>query len=105
MSLTPFAADPEHYAVVGCTEDWMAMEVTDAGFEANPQDGGNTWYYIARRVDGQWLVESASYSAIVKWDFLPVVEGRTAQEMMDQQFIDAGIPVELRSALVGDGPK
>lgn len=105
MSLTPFAADPEHYAVVGCTEDWMAMEVTDAGFEANPQDGGNTWYYIARRVDGQWLVESASYSAVVKWDFLPVVEGRTAQEMMDQQFIDAGIPVELRSALVGDGPE
>ncbi|SDI80811.1 hypothetical protein SAMN04488693_12431 [Arthrobacter subterraneus] len=105
MSLTPFAADPDHYAVVGCTEDWMAMEVTDAGFEANPQDGGNTWYYIARRVDGQWLVESAGYSAITRWEFLPVTEGRTPQEMMDQQFIDAGIPVELRSALVGDGPE
>lgn len=104
MSLTPFAADPEHYAVVGCTADWMAMEITDTGFEANPQDGGNAWFYIARRIDGQWLVESASYSTIVKWDFLPVVAGRTPQEMMDQQFVDAGIPVELRPALVGEGP-
>lgn len=104
MSLTPFAANPDDYEVVGCTDDWMAMEVTDAAFEANPQDGGNTWFYIARRVDGQWLFESAGYNLIVKWDFLPVVEGRTAQEMMDQQFIDAGIPVELRPELVGDGP-
>ncbi|GAA2176650.1 hypothetical protein GCM10009784_23980 [Arthrobacter parietis] len=104
MSLTPFAADPSHYAVVGCTDDWMAMELTDAGFEANPQDGGNAWYYVARRVDGQWLVETASYSALTKWEFLPVVEGRTPQEVMDQQFIDTGIPVELRPELVGDGP-
>lgn len=104
MSLTPFADNPDHYAVVGCTDEWMAMEVTDAGFEANPQDGGNTWYYIARRIDGQWLVETAGYSSIVKWEFLPVVEGSTPQEMMDQQFIDVGIPVELRPELVGDGP-
>ena len=104
MSLTPFAADPSHYAVVGCTDDWMAMELTDAGFEANPQDGGNAWYYVARRVDGQWLVETAGYSALTKWEFLPVVEGSTPQEVMDQQFIDTGIPVELRPELVGDGP-
>lgn len=105
MSLTPFASDPSHYEVVGCTDEWMAMEVTEAGFEANPQDGGNAWYYIARRVDGQWLVESASYSTLTKWEFLPVTEGRTPQEMMDQQFIDVGIPVELRAELVGDGPE
>lgn len=104
MSLTPFAADPSHYDVVGCTDEWMAMEVTEAGFKANPQDGGNAWYYVARRVDGQWLVESASYSTLTKWEFLPVTEGRTPQEMMDQQFIDVGIPVELRPELVGDGP-
>ncbi|WP_299169972.1 hypothetical protein [uncultured Arthrobacter sp.] len=104
MSLTPFAADPSHYQVVGCTDDWMAMEITDAGFEANPQDGGNAWYYVARRVDGQWLVETAGHSTLTKWEFLPVVDGRTSQEMMDQQFIDVGIPVELRPELVGDGP-
>jgi hypothetical protein len=104
MSLTPFAANPDDYRVIGCTDDWMAMELTDAAYEANPQDGGNAWFHIARRMDGQWLFESAGYSLIVKWDFLPVVEGRTPQEAMDQQFIDAGIPVELRPELVGDGP-
>ncbi|WP_458116910.1 hypothetical protein [Arthrobacter sp. D2-10] len=104
MSLMTFAANPDDYAVVGCTDEWMAMEITDAAFEANPQDGGNTWYYIARRVEGQWLVQTESYSTIVKWEFLPVPEGRTPAEMMDQQFIDVGIPVELRPELVGDGP-
>lgn len=104
MGLTPFAANPEHYEVVGCTADWMAMEVTDEGFEANPQDGGNTWFYIAHRVDGQWLVELANHSTIVNWDFLPVPEGSTPQEAMDQQFAQVGLPVELRPELVGEGP-
>lgn len=104
MGMTPFAADPGHYNVVGCTADWMAMEVTDEGFEANPQDGGNTWFYIAHRVDGQWLVELANHSTIVNWDFLPVPEGSTPQEAMDQQFIQVGLPVELRPELVGEGP-
>ncbi len=104
MSTTPLTTNPEYYPVVGCTDDWMAMELTDEGYTADPKDGGNAWFYIARRVNGQWLVDLDTYGTVLKWDTHAHPDGRTPQEVMDQRFIDAGIPVELRPELVGEGP-
>ena len=104
MSLTPWTTNPEYYPVVGCTDNWMVMELTDEGYAADPKDGGNAWFYIAQRVDGQWLVDTNTYGTVLKWDTHVHPEGLTPQELMDQRFIDAGIPVELRPELVGEGP-
>ncbi|NJC22021.1 hypothetical protein BJ994_001097 [Arthrobacter pigmenti] len=104
MSLTPLTSNPEHYPVIGCTDDWMAMELTDEGYLAEAKDGGNAWFFIAKRVDGQWLVDIDTYGAVLKWDTHAHPEGLTPKEVMDQRFIAAGIPVELRPALVGVGP-
>ncbi len=104
MSLTPLTENPEHYPVVGCTENWMVMQLTDEGYAANPKDGGNAWFTVAQRVDGQWLVDPETYGMILNWDTYAHPSGLTPQELMDQRFIDAGIPVELRPELVGEGP-
>ncbi|WP_323961394.1 hypothetical protein GC088_06090 [Arthrobacter sp. JZ12] len=105
MSLTPLTTNPSDYVVVGCTDEWMALEMTDEANEASQLDGGNAWFYIARRVDGQWLLDTNSYGTILKWDTYVHPEGFTPQELMDQRFAAAGIPVELREELVGEGPE
>ncbi|GAB3539695.1 hypothetical protein GCM10027403_28250 [Arthrobacter tecti] len=104
MSLTPLTGNPEYYPVVGCSENWMVMQLTDEGYMANPKDGGNAWFTVAQRVDGQWLVDPETYGSVLNWDTYVHPDGHTPQEMMDQRFVDAGIPVELRPELVGDGP-
>lgn len=105
MSLTPWTTNPEYYTVIACTDEWMSMDLSDEGYAVEAKDGGNAWFHIARRVDGQWLLDLDTYGAILRWDFaLDDPDGRTPQEVMDQRFIDAGIPVELRPELVGEGP-
>lgn len=104
MSTTPLTTNPEYYPVVGCTDNWMVMELTEEGYAANPRDGGNAWFYVAQRIEGQWLTNSDTYGTLLKWDTHVHPAGLTPQELMDQRFIDAGIPVELRPELVGEGP-
>ena len=105
MSRTPWATNPASYTVIGCTDEWMSMDLSDEGYPAEGKDGGNAWFHIAKRVDGQWLLDLNTYGAILRWESaLDDPDGRTPQEVMDQWFVDAGIPVELRPVLVGDGP-
>ncbi|MBE0011032.1 PT domain-containing protein [Arthrobacter sp. AET 35A] len=103
-SYTPWTTNPQFYPVIGCTDEWMSMDMTDEGYAAEGKDGGNAWYFIAKRVDGQWVIDTDTYGAVLKWEFLMEDPNGTPQELMDQRFIEAGIPVELREELVGAGP-
>ncbi|MHA7156021.1 hypothetical protein [Arthrobacter sp. TMN-50] len=103
-SLTPWTTNPQYYPVIGCTDEWMSMDMTEEGYAVEGKDGGNAWFFIAKRVDGQWIIDPDTYGAILRWEFVMEDLDRTPQELMDQRFIDAGIPVELREELVGAGP-
>ncbi|PVE15370.1 hypothetical protein [Arthrobacter sp. Bz4] len=103
-SYTPWTTNPQYYPVIGCTDEWMSMELTEEGYAVEGKDGGNAWFYIAQRVNGQWVIDLDTYGAILRWEFLMEDPNGTPQELMDQRFIEAGIPVELREELVGAGP-
>ena len=103
-SLTPWTTNPQYYPVLGCTDEWMSMDMTEEGYAVEGKDGGNAWFFIAKRVGGQWIVDPDTYGAILRWEFLMEDPNGTPQELMDQRFIEAGIPVELREELVGAEP-
>ncbi|WP_026553109.1 hypothetical protein [Arthrobacter sp. H20] len=103
-SLTPWTTNPQYYPVIGCTDEWMSMEMTEEGYAVEGKDGGNAWFFIAKRVDGQWIIDPDTYGAILRWEFLMEDPNGTPQELMDRRFIEAGFPVELREELVGAGP-
>ena len=103
-SYTPWTTNPQYYPVIGCTDDWMSMELTEEGYAVEGKDGGNAFFYLASRVNGQWVIDLNTYGAVLKWEFLMEDPNGTPQELMDQRFLEAGIPVELREELVGAGP-
>ncbi|SDL85085.1 hypothetical protein SAMN04487916_1164 [Arthrobacter sp. ov407] len=100
------AAERHYYKVLGCADGWLAYSISDAGVRALQLDGGNAWYKIARLQNGRFLCDvRQEWASVFNWEFQATNnQGLTAQQAMDKEFADKGIPVELRPELVGDGP-
>ncbi|QOT18572.1 hypothetical protein [Paenarthrobacter sp. YJN-5] len=110
-AIEPIPAGERHYyTVLGCAEGWLAYSISDAGVKAIGLDGGNAWYNIATlQSNGRYLTDFGQpWTSIYNWEFLgyDVQNGKytTVQEGMDHEFATAGIPVRLRTQLVGPGP-
>jgi hypothetical protein len=112
-AIEPIAEAQQHYyAVLGCADGWLAYEISDDGARDLQLDGGNAWYRIAKLQNGRFLFDvQAPWSTVFTWKFQALnndvsQKGQrvTAQEAMDQEFAQKGIPVELRPRLVGEGP-
>jgi hypothetical protein len=105
------ANEQQYYTVLGCAEGWLAYNISDEGIRAIGLDGGNAWYGVATlQSNGRYLDDNQQiYSSIYNWEFLAydVQNGKyaTVQEGMDNEFATKGIPVLLRTQLVGSGPK
>ena len=101
-----------YYTVLGCADGWLAYSISDDGARALQLDGGNAWYRIAKLENGRFVFDvQAPWSTVFSWEFQALnndvsQNGQrvTAQEAMDQEFAQKGIPVELRPKLVGEGP-
>ncbi|WP_144659213.1 hypothetical protein [Paenarthrobacter nicotinovorans] len=104
------ANEQQYYTVLGCAEGWLAYAISDDGIRAIGLDGGNVYYNIARLQDnGRYLTDFTQlWSSVYNWEFLAfdVRDGKyaTVQEGMDAEFANYGIPVRLRTQLVGPGP-
>jgi len=104
------ANEQQYYTVLGCAEGWLAYAISDEGIRAIGLDGGNAWYNIARLQDnGRYLTDFTQlWTSVHNWEFLAfgVQNGQyaTVQEGMDNEFATNGIPVRLRTQLVGPGP-
>ncbi|UXM90798.1 hypothetical protein [Paenarthrobacter sp. JL.01a] len=107
------ANEQQYYTVLGCAEGWLAYAISDEGIRAIGLDGGNAWYRIARlQGNGRYLDEYGQvYSSVHNWEFHslalqndPNNKFTTAQQSMDHEFETNGIPVRLRTQLVGPGP-
>jgi hypothetical protein len=112
-AIEPIAGTEQgYYTVLGCADGWLAYSISDDGARALQLDGGNAWYRIARLQNGRFVFDvEAPWSTVFSWQFHALnndvsQNGQrvTAQEAMDQEFAQKGIPVELRPQLVGDGP-
>lgn len=107
----PIPADQQQfYTVLGCTEGWIAYSVSDDGIRASGADGGNVYFSLARlQGNGRYLTDFAQvWTSVHSWEFLSysVQNGQyaTVQQGMDDEFASKGIPVRLRTQLVGTGP-
>ncbi|MFF2842267.1 hypothetical protein [Paenarthrobacter sp. NPDC057981] len=104
------ANEQQYYTVLGCAEGWLAYAISDDGIRAIGLDGGNAWYNIATlQANGRYLTEFGQvWTSVHNWDFLAYSvqngEFATVQEAMDNEFATKGIPVRLRTQLVGPGP-
>lgn len=106
-AIIPIApAEQRYYTVLGCAGGWLAYSISDDGIRALQLDGGNAWFKIAKLQNGRFLCDVRQpWSSVLNWDFQAMNnQGLTAQQAMDKQFAQNGIPVELRPQLVGDGP-
>ncbi|WP_454811435.1 hypothetical protein [Paenarthrobacter nitroguajacolicus] len=110
-AIKPIPAEyQQYYTVLGCAEGWLAYSISDEGLRAQSLDGGNAWYRIAKlQNNGRYLDDYGQlWSSVYNWEFqtYAVQNGQyaTAQEAMDKEFTDKGIPVRLRAQLVGPGP-
>ena len=101
-----------YYTVLGCADGWLAYSISDDGARALQLDGGNAWYYVAKLQNGRFVHDlQAPWSTVFSWEFQALNndvsqngQRLTAQEAMDREFAQKGIPVELRPQLVGEGP-
>ncbi|MFK0040423.1 hypothetical protein ACIQTW_11320 [Paenarthrobacter sp. NPDC090517] len=107
------AEQQQYYTVLGCAEGWLAYSISDEGIKVIGLDGGNAWYNIARLQDnGRYLTDFAQpWASVSNWDSHsnsvqnnPTNKFTTPQEAMDAEFANYGIPVRLRTQLVGPGP-
>ncbi|MGJ0386240.1 hypothetical protein [Paenarthrobacter nicotinovorans] len=104
------ANEQQYYTVLGCTEGWLAYSISDEGIRAIGLDGGNVYFNFATlQSNGRYLTDFTQlWTSVHNWDFLAydVQNGKyaTVQEGMDAQFATYGIPVRLRTQLVGPGP-
>lgn len=100
----------QYYRVLGCGEGWIAYSISDEGVRARGVDGGNAWFNLARLQDNhRFLTDFAQgWASVYSWEFQSFAvqngEFATAQQAMDQEFANKGIPVRLRPQLVGAGP-
>lgn len=106
-------ANWKYYTVLGCAEGWIAYETSDEGARAMNLDGGNAWYNLGRLQDNKRFLTDfqQEWSFVFTWKFHSLNndvsqngQAMTAQQAMDKEFADKGIPVELRERLVGKGP-
>ncbi|MDQ0756846.1 hypothetical protein [Arthrobacter sp. B3I4] len=95
-----------YYTVLGCADGWLAYSISDDGGRALQLDGGNAWFRLAKLQNGRFLWDVRQpWATVFNWEFQALNnQGLTPQQAMDQEFAQKGIPVELRSQLVGDGP-
>ncbi|MDQ0104426.1 hypothetical protein J2T10_004100 [Paenarthrobacter nicotinovorans] len=104
------ANEQQYYTVLGCAEGWLAYSISDEGIRAIGLDGGNVYFNFATlQSNGRYLTDFTQlWTSVHNWDFLAydVQNGKyaTVQEGMDAQFATYGIPVRLRTQLVGPGP-
>lgn len=100
------ANERRYYTVLGCADGWLAYSTSDEGAKAMHLDGGNAWFNIGKLQNGRFLVDYQQiWSSVFNWEFQATNnQGLTPQQAMDKQFAAIGIPVQLRSRLVGDGP-
>ncbi|WP_445154689.1 hypothetical protein ACTWLI_15770 [Arthrobacter sp. Hor0625] len=100
------ANERQYYTVLGCADGWLAYSTSDEGAKAMKLDGGNTWFNIGKLQNGRFLVDyQQAWSSVFDWESQAMNnQGLTAQQAMDKEFAEKGIPVELRPKLVGDGP-
>jgi hypothetical protein len=112
-AIEPIPETEQHYyTVLGCAEGWLAYSISDDGARDLQLDGGNAWYYIAKLQNGRFVHDvQVPWSTVFSWKFQALNndvsqngQRLTAQEAMDQEFAQKGIPVELRQQLVGEGP-
>ena len=112
-AIEPIVETEQHYyTVLGCADGWLAYSISDDGVRDLQLDGGNAWYRIAKLQNGRFLFDvQAPWSTVFNWKFQALNndvsqngQRLTAQEAMDQEFAQKGIPVELRPQLVGEGP-
>ncbi|GAA2862526.1 hypothetical protein [Paenarthrobacter ilicis] len=105
--------EQQYYTVLGCAEGWLAYAISDEGIRAIGLDGGNAWYNIATlQANGRYLTDFGQvWTSVHNWEFQgfavkndPDKRFATAQEAMDNEFATNGIPVRLRTQLVGPGP-
>jgi hypothetical protein len=111
--IAPIPETEQHYyTVLGCADGWLVYAISDDGARALQLDGGNAWYHVARLQNNRFLFDvQAPWSTVFNWKFQALNndvsqngQRLTAQEAMDQEFAQKGIPVELRPQLVGEGP-
>ncbi len=100
------ANERRYYTVLGCADGWLAYSTSDEGAMAMKLDGGNAWFHLAKLQNGRFLCDYQQvWSSVFDWDSQATNnQGLTAQQAMDQEFIQKGIPVKLRPQLVGEGP-
>ena len=100
------ANERQYYTVLGCADGWLAYSTSDEGAKAMKLDGGNAWFNIGKLQNGRFLVDYQQvWSYVTNWKFQAMNnQGLTAQQAMDKEFAEKGIPVKLRPKLVGEGP-
>ena len=99
-------AERRYYEVLGCADGWLAYSISDEGVRALQLDGGNAWFRIAKLQNGRFLWDvRQEWASVFNWEFQATNnQGLTPQQAMDKEFAAKGIPVELRTQLVGEGP-
>jgi len=100
------ANQQQYYTVLGCADGWLAYSTSEEGAMAMKLDGGNVWFHLAKLQNGRFLCDyRQAWSSVFDWDFQATNhQGLTAQQAMDKEFAEKGIPVNLRQQLVGEGP-
>lgn len=104
--------EQRYYTVLGCADGWLVYAISDDGAKALQLDGGNAWYQVAKLQNDRFRFDvQAPWSTVFNWKFQALNndvsqngQRLTAQEAMDREFAQKGIPVELRPQLVGEGP-
>ena len=87
--------------LVGCSEGRMGMIAAAANDAPEASPGDSFW--IATLVNGTYVFDNTDpSSSISSWrEANRNNDGLTAEQSMDKEFVDKGIPVGLRKALVG----
>lgn len=100
------ANERRYYTVLGCADGWLAYSTSEEGAKAMKLDGGNVWFHLAKLRNGRFLCDYQQvWSSVFDWNFQATNnQGLTAQQAMDKEFAEKGIPVKLRPKLVGEGP-
>ena len=87
--------------LVGCSEGRMGMIAAAANDAPEASPGDRFW--IAKLVNGTYVFDDTDpSSSISSWrEANRNNDGLTAEQAMDKEFVDKGIPVGLRKVLVG----
>lgn len=93
-------SSPWLYTVVGCTPEYAIAVASNALIAALQADGGNAFYQMFQRVDGQWTQLDPARNILI---YLEGQDGDFAT-VMDERFAQAGYPEGLRAELLPSDP-